>query len=369
MIKYATNEELNKDTKENNKKIENYQNNTFIKKVNPIYTFENFIVGKSNKLAYYSAFAVANFKETNKAMPLFIYGPVGVGKTHLVNAIFNYINTNFTNKKVLYTSGQEFIYEFVKALQNRKILEFKTKFQNINILIIDDLQLIASAVNSQVEFLNIIDNLIQDGKQIIVCADKSAYKLDNIQEQIKSRLGCGLVIEMDLPDYELRVEILKAKALERKIKLSNEVINFLAYNLITSVREIEGALNKILTYKKAYNNIIKVSDIKVILQDLINQNKKIICINEIINYTAQYFYIRVEDILSNHKCARFSKPRQIAIYAIKELTKENLKKIALIFNKKDHTSILYAIRNLNELKKQDSKIEKDIVNIINYFKY
>ncbi len=339
------------------------------KKPNLYYTFTNFVIGNSNQMAYYSAFAIATLTSNINfgcKTPLFLYGRAGLGKTHLLYAILNYVEMNLQDKQVLYISVQEFMHGFIKSLKNKTSLEFRDQFKKVDILIIDDIQFISNKDTMQAELFNLIDNVIENGQQLIICADKSPIHLNNLQDCIKSRLSWGLVVDIQPPEHQLKLDILRLKLSEAKQILTDEILEFLASNINSSVRELESALNKILAYQTLHKKTMTLKNVKDIMKDL-DYSVKVITSNDITSHVASHYGISMEELTSTIKSPKFARPRQIAMYIIKQLTKLSLLEIAKIFNKSDHTGVVHALKAVQKMIEQDHNLKDEIERIINFF--
>ena len=341
--------------------------------LNPNYTFENYVVGTSNKFAYTAALLVA--ENPGKAYnPLFLYGSSGLGKTHLMHAIGNYI-VKESNKKVLYVTSEKFKDDFRDIYRKNKdnnnfdnIDYFKEKYRNIDVLIIDDIQFLANATQSQQEFFNTFNELHQSGKQIIISSDRSPEDLKLLEERLRTRFSCGLSVNIYPPDYDLRMQILKKKlsAHELAVPIDDDVLQFIANNCTSDVRKLEGALNRLFAYKIMFNNIEKI-DLDFATEALkghlnsygyIKNN-----IQKIQSVVADYYKINVEDMKSKKRTNNIAFPRQIAMYLSRNLTNESLTRIGVEFGGKDHTTIMHACDKIDKEIKKDSNLEQ-IINKI-----
>lgn len=332
------------------------------------YKFDNFVVGESNQLAYRSAKAIAESNLVQpQSNPLFLYGGVGLGKTHLMNSIAWCINRQNNNKKVVYLSAERFMYSFIKALRNKDLIKFKEQFQTIDTLMIDDIQFICNKESTQEEFFHAFNSLINNGRQLIISADRAPNELLGIQDRLKSRLGWGLVIDIHHSDYELRLNILKAKLTQLKLSIADEVIEFLAAKITSNIRELEGALNKVIAHSTLMNKVISIENTKIILADLLKSNEQIISIEEIQKLVAARYNIKVIDMLSNKRLRSLARPRQIAMYLTQMLTSKSLVEIGRKFGNKDHTTVIHAIKKIESLCITDHKFNNDIKALIRIF--
>ena len=331
---------------------------------NSKYSFDNFMVGESNELAYTAARKIAI--QSSHYNPLFIYGGVGMGKTHLLNAIGLEIGNK---KKVMFISAERFMYHFIRSLKNKEMVKFKDFFRRVNVFIIDDIQFVSGKEAMQEEFFHTFNALMEIGSQIIISSDRSPSNLDRIQERIISRLSGGLVIDIQAPDLNLRIKILKNKFDEIKnnfnesCDLSNEVINFLASEIKTSIREMVGALNRVLAFSKINNKSPSVYDCKRILKDFINYNNQSINIESIQNTVASYFNLSMQEMLSQRRSRSLARPRQIAMYLSKQYTTNSLPDIGRKFSNRDHTTVIHAVKKIQELIDKDNEVKQNIIEI------
>lgn len=343
----------------NGKLIESYSSS-----VDERFTFDNFVIGNSNQLAYEAARSVAELDKLDKVKPfsnpLFIYGRVGLGKTHLMHAIANHIKNNDSNRKVVYLSAEKFMYEFVKALRNKDIMNFKEQFRSVDMLMIDDVQFICGKDSTQEEFFHTFNALIDSNKQIVLSCDRSPTDLDDIEDRVKSRLGWGLVIDIHSTDYELRLGILYAKCEQLNLDLSSEVIELLASRINTNVRELEGALNKVIAYSNYMHKKIDTNLVQTILRDLFRASDKSASIEEIQKYVAEFYNIKFTDMSSSKRLRSVARPRQIAMYLSKTLTVKSLNEIGKKFGGKDHTTVLHAVKTIEKMLESDKELQGDL---------
>lgn len=323
------------------------------------YTFENFVVGKPNELAYAAALRVAE-SPTPQFNPLFLYGGVGLGKTHLMHAIAWKIRQNHPNRKVIYLSAEKFMYQFVRALRFKDTVAFKEQFRAVDVLMIDDVQFISGKETTQEEFFHTFNALVDKNHQVIVSADKSPSDLENMEERLKSRLGWGLVADIHPTTYELRLGILQAKAALIDAKIPKEVLEFLAFKISSNIRELEGALNRILAHANLVGRSISLDTTQEVLRDLLRSNDQRVTIEEIQKRVAEYFNIKMSDMVSNRRMQNIARPRQVAMYIAKILTSKSLPEIGRKFGGRDHTTILHAVRKVQELSAEDFDFANDI---------
>jgi len=327
--------------------------------LDPRFTFENFVVGKPNELAFAAAQRVA---EADKVTfnPLFLYGGVGLGKTHLMHAIGWKIKLRSPERKVIYLSAEKFMYQFVRALRYKDTSAFKEQFRSIDILMIDDVQFISGKDNTQEEFFHTFNALVEQNRQIVISADKSPSDLDGVQERLKSRLGCGLVADIHPTTYELRLGILMEKAKKRGAEIPDKVLEFLSHRIISNVREMEGALNRLVAHATLVGTSITVETAQIVLQDLLKSNNKRITIEEIQKKVADHFNIRLTDMHSPRRSRSVARPRQVAMYLAKSITSRSLPEIGRKFGGRDHTTVMHAVKKIEELKQQDNNFSEDI---------
>jgi chromosomal replication initiator protein len=329
--------------------------------LDPRFTFDNFVVGTPNELAYTAARAISESKiAIAESNPLFLYGGVGLGKTHLMNAIAWHIKTHNPGRKVIYMSAEKFMYQFVRALRNKDIMSFKDQFRSVDVLMIDDIQFICGKDSTQEEFFHTFNVLIDNNRQIVISCDRSPSDLDNIEDRIKSRLGWGLVADVHSTTYELRLGILQSKIEQMNIRIPKDVIEFLARKITSNVRELEGALNKVIAHSSLIGKQISVESTQEILKDLLKSNLKVIGIEEIQKKIAEKYNLKVSDLSSERRMRNIARPRQIAMYLSKQLTTKSLVEIGRSFGKKDHTTVIHAIRKVEELFKIDKSLEEEI---------
>ncbi len=325
------------------------------------FTFDNFVVGPPNQLAHAAAVSVAESKNiATESNPLFLYGGVGLGKTHLMQAIAFHIRKNDPNRKVIYMSAEKFMYQFVNALRNKDIMSFKEQFRSVDVLMIDDIQFICGKDSTQEEFFHTFNALIDNNRQMVISCDRSPSDLDNIENRIKSRLGWGLVVDVHSTTYELRLGILQSKVEQIKTHVPNEVLEFLAFKITSNVRELEGALNKVIAHSTLVGKEINLENTQEILSDLLRSNERVITIEEIKRKISERFNIKLSDLSSTRRMRSIARPRQIAMYLAKELTSKSLVEIGKHFNKKDHTTTRHAVKQIEKLKEEDSEIREEI---------
>lgn len=333
--------------------------------LDPRFTFDAFVVGKSNELAHAAARRVAETTDVT-FNPLFLYGGVGLGKTHLMHAIAWEIRTRHPERKVLYLSAEKFMYQFVRALRFKDTMAFKQQFRSVDVLMIDDVQFISGKDSTQEEFFHTFNALIDHNRQVIISADRSPSDLEGIEERIRSRLGWGLAADIHPTDYELRLGILQAKAEEviarngPPIDIPPLVLEFLAHRIVSNVRELEGALKRVCAYASLVGRPITLDMAQEVLRDLLRCNDRKITIEEIQRRVAEYFNVRMADMLSARRARAVARPRQIAMYLSKQLTTRSLPEIGRKFGGRDHTTVIHAVRKIDELRQSDSGLGEDV---------
>lgn len=325
------------------------------------FTFDNFVVGGPNELAYAASRAVAESSSAvSESNPLFLYGGVGLGKTHLMHAIAWYIKHTNPARKVIYMSAEKFMYQFVKALRNKDVMSFKEEFRSVDVLMIDDIQFICGKDSTQEEFFHTFNALIDNNRQMVISCDRSPSDLDNIEDRIKSRLGWGLVADVHSTTYELRLGILESKLEQMNIHIPKNVIEFLAAKITSNVRELEGALNKVIAHSTLVGKEITLENTQNILRDLLRSNEKIITIEDIQKKVAQRYNIKFSDMSSPLRVRTIARPRQLAMYLSKTLTPKSLTDIGKKFGKKDHTTVMHAIKKVEELCETDIEFREEV---------
>jgi len=327
--------------------------------LDPKFTFDNFIVGKPNELAYAAAQRVAQ-SEVVSFNPLFLYGGVGLGKTHLMHAVAWNIKKRNPKKNVVYLTAEKFMYQFIKALRFKNIMSFKEQFRSVDVLMIDDVQFIIGKDNTQEEFFHTFNTLIDKKRQIIISADKSPADLDGLEDRLKSRLGWGLVADIHPLTYELRLGILQAKAEQKSLQLKQVVMEFLANKITNNVREMEGALNRLAVHASIQDSEISVDLVKDVLKDLLRTNSRKITIDEIQKKVVEHYNIKLSDMHSPRRSRSVARPRQVAMYLAKSITTRSLPEIGRKFGGRDHTTVIHAIKTIEEIMVNDPNLAEDI---------
>ena len=333
-------------------------------------SFENFVIGESNKLAFEASKKVS--EKISHYNPFYLYSGVGMGKTHLLNAIGLKLKED---KKVTFISAERFMYQFVKSIKSNEMVKFKENFRNTDVLIIDDIQFMNGKEAMQEEFFHTFNSLIEKGSQIILSADRPPNKLVKIQERIKSRFSGGLVVDIQSPEHDLRLKILKTKVDElnimynEKLKLSEETLKFISNEIRNSIRELVGALNRVASFSRIYNRVPNLNEIKIILKDLLNVNETKITIDNIQTLVCKYFKISKNEMLSSRRSRYLVRPRQVAIYLSKILTTKSLPEIGREFSNRDHTTVIHSVKTIEKLKTDNNEISNGISYLKNQILY
>ncbi|GGD71869.1 chromosomal replication initiator protein DnaA [Lacimicrobium alkaliphilum] len=331
--------------------------------INRTYTFDNFVEGKSNQLARAAATQVAD-NPGGAYNPLFIYGGTGLGKTHLLHAVGNGLLARNRDATVVYMHSERFVQDMVKALQNNAIEEFKRYYRSVDALLIDDIQFFAKKDRSQEEFFHTFNALLEGNQQIILTSDRYPKEIDGVEDRLKSRFGWGLTIAIEPPELETRVAILMRKALENRIQLPDEVAFFIAKRLRSNVRELEGALNRVIANANFTGRPITIDFVREALRDLLALQEKLVTIDNIQKTVAEYYKIKVADVLSKRRSRSVARPRQVAMALAKELTNHSLPEIGDAFGGRDHTTVLHACRKIAQLREESHDIKEDYQNLI-----
>ena len=331
--------------------------------LNPNLSFENFITGKSNNVAFLSAKKITS--ELSRYNPLFIYGGVGLGKTHLINAIGLALKDT---SNVMFISAERFMYQFIKSIKKNEMVNFKDFFRKANVFIIDDIQFIRGKEGLQEEFFHTFNSLFDKSAQIIISSDRPPNRLDRVQDRIKSRLSGGLVVDIGVPDYDLKLNILKKKINEFQNSfheypnLSEDIIDYMAREPNLNIRELIGIFNRVVAFSKMNKKPLNVNDCKIILKDVHNNNK-VISIDKIQNVTSNFFSINLQEMLSQRRSRPLARPRQIAMYLAKKLTTRSLPEIGRKFANRDHTTVIHAVKTIEKLSQDNSLMKKNIEEI------
>lgn len=331
--------------------------------LNPNFTFDNFVEGKSNQLARAASLQVAN-NPGSAYNPLFLYGGVGLGKTHLMHAVGNQILKHKPNAKIIYLHSERFVADMVKALQTNTMEEFKRYYRTVDALFIDDIQFFAGKDRTQEEFFHTFNTLLEGQQQMILTCDRYPKEISGLEERLKSRFGWGLTVAIEPPELETRVAILMSKADQAKIVLSHEIAFFIAKRIRSNVRELEGALRRVIANAHFTGSEITIDFVKEALKDLISLQDKLITIENIQKTVAEYYKIKLSDLTSNRRNRSLARPRQLAMALAKELTNHSLPEIGKAFNGRDHTTVLHACRKIKELLAADTSLEEDYTNLL-----
>lgn len=336
---------------------------------NPDFTFESFVEGKSNQLARAAGMQIGD-KPGVTYNPLFIYGGVGLGKTHLMHAVGNRILHSNPNAQVLYMHSESFVAEMVKALQHGTIDEFKRRMRSVNALLIDDVQFFAGKERSQEEFFHTFNALFECQQQIILTSDRFPKEVDGLEDRLKSRFGWGLTVAVEPPDFETRVAILKAKSLQLfSVELPNDVAYLIGKGVRHNIRELEGALRRLFANAQFTGEEITVEFARKALSDILANSETVVSIERIQKAVAEYYKVRVNDLLSSRRNRTIARPRQVAMTLAKELTDHSLPEIGDKFGGRDHTTVLYATRRIKELREQDQRVNEDYNNLLKTLSY
>ncbi len=345
---------------------------TFIQynRIDPNKNFDNFIVGSSNSLACEASKKVT--ESTSSYNPLYLYSGVGMGKTHLLNAIGLKLKSS---KKVMFISAERFMYHFVKSIKSNEMMKFKDYFRNTDVLLIDDIQFMNGKEALQEEFFHTFSTLLDKGSQVVITADRPPNKLSRIQERIKSRFSGGLVVDIQNPDLALRTEIIKNKLLELNVfngtdvTVSDEVQKFICTEIKSSIRELVGALNRIVSFSRIYNRVPNLSETRIILKDLLNIYENKVTIDNIQTIVCKYFKISKNEMLSSRRSRYLVRPRQTAIYLAKMLTSKSLPEIGRCFSNRDHTTVIHSVKTIEKLRKEDNELNVKIDTLKNKILY
>jgi len=335
--------------------------------LNPKYTFNSFVVGSNNRLAHAASLAVAE-TPSRAYNPLFIYGGVGLGKTHLLHAVGHYVIAHNISERVVYLSSEKFTNQFINSIRDNKTVDFRNKYRNIDILLIDDIQFLAGKEQTQEEFFHTFNALHENSKQIVISSDRPPKEIPKLEDRLRSRFEWGLITDIHSPDLETRIAILRKKSQNEGIFIPDEILTFIAQKIETNIRELEGALVRIIAYASLEDKQISLEFAKESLKDLLSKNKKTqINVDIIMNTTASYFKISAQEIKSRRRPQKISLPRQIAMYLCRELTDCSLLKIGEAFGGKDHSTVIHAHRKIaGDLLNDEDLLQsvKDIKNLI-----
>jgi len=332
--------------------------------LDPRFTFENFVVGKPNELAHAAARRVAESCASPVRVvpfnPLFLYGGVGLGKTHLMHAVAWHVRKHACGRKVIYLSAEKFMYQFIRALRFKSTMDFKEEFRSVDLLMIDDVQFISGKDSTQEEFFHTFNALVDQNRQIVISADKSPSDLEGLEERMRSRLGWGLVADLHPTTYELRLGILQSKAEQTNRRIPQKVMEFLAHKITSNVRELEGALNRIVANMELVGREITLESAQEELRDLLRSHERRVTIDEIQRRVAEHFNIKLAEMTSDRRARVVARPRQVAMYLAKQLTTRSLPEIGRKFGGRDHTTVMHAMRKIEELTLTDPVLAEDV---------
>ena len=325
------------------------------------FTFEGFVVGKPNEFAYACARRVAERPSSPGFNPLFLYGGVGLGKTHLMHAIAWELTDRTTAPvSVAYMSAEKFMYRFIAAIRSQSTMEFKENLRSVDVLMIDDLQFLIGKDNTQEEFFHTFNYLVEQGKQIVVSADKSPSDLNGLEHRLRTRLGCGMVADLHSTTYELRISILEAKAARAGVGVPGKVLEFLAHKITSNVRELEGALNRLVAHANLFGRAVTLESTHEVLHDILKAHDRKVTIEEIQKKVAEHYSIRLTDMSSARRARAVARPRQVAMYLAKQLTSRSLPEIGRKFGNRDHTTVMHAVSRVTELMERDGNFAEDV---------
>jgi chromosomal replication initiator protein len=328
------------------------------------FNFENFVVGKPNELAHAAARRVAEACVDPVRLvpfnPLFLYGGVGLGKTHLMHAVAWHVRKHAVSRKVIYLSAEKFMYQFIRALRFKSTMDFKEQFRSVDLLMIDDVQFISGKDSTQEELFHTFNALVDQNRQIVISADKSPSDLEGLEERMRSRLGWGLVADLHPTTYELRLGILELKAEQSGVQIPRKVMEFLAHKITSNIRELEGALNRIVANMQLVGRPITLESAQEELRDLLRSHERRVTVDEIQRRVAEHFNIRLGEMTSDRRARAVARPRQVAMYLSKQLTTRSLPEIGRKFGGRDHTTVIHAVRKIEELKQTDPALAEDV---------
>lgn len=327
--------------------------------LNPHYTFDSFVTGKSNEFAYAAAKRIA---ESDDILynPFLLYGGVGLGKTHLMHGIAWFIQKNYPQRRVLYISSEKFVFQFIRSLRDKKTIDFKETFRSVDVLMIDDIQFIAGKEATQEEFFHTLNALMDMRKQVVLTADRSPHEMDNVEDRLRSRLSSGLITEIHRPNLETRIAILERKAEERGITLPRDVALFLADRIASNVRELEGALNRLVAHTQLTRQSITLDNTQDLLKDIFQAYGRQVTLDQIQMKVAEHFHIKLQDMHSNRRTKDVARPRQVAMYLAKQLTSKSYPEIGKAFGGRDHTTVMHAVKTVDALRAKDPSIAEDL---------
>ncbi len=327
--------------------------------IDPRFTFDAFVVGKPNEFAHACARRVAEAPASTGFNPLFLYGGVGLGKTHLMHAIGLELRRR-GNVSVTYMSAEKFMYRFISAIRSQSTIEFKEQLRSVDVLMVDDLQFLIGKDNTQEEFFHTFNALVDAGKQIVVSADKSPSDLSGLEDRLRTRLGCGMVADIHATTFELRLSILQAKADRSGVSIPSRVLDFLAHKITSNVRELEGALNRLIAHANLFGRPVDFDSTQDVLHDILKAHERRVTIEEIQRKVAEHWNIRLSDMSSARRARAVARPRQVAMYLAKQLTSRSLPEIGRKFGNRDHTTVMHAVGRITELMQRDVSFAEDV---------
>ena len=329
--------------------------------LDPRFKFENFVVAKPNELAYAAAARVAESAEASPSFnPLFLYSGVGLGKTHLMHAIAWESHKRHPKRKVIYLSAEKFMNQFVAALRRKDTMSFKERFRSADVLMVDDIQFMSGKESTQEEFFHTLNALVEEGRQVVLSADKSPSDLDGVKERLRSRMSWGVVADIHPSNYELRLGILQTRRDATSVEVPDKVLEFLAHKITTNIRELEGAFNRITAHAMLVGRTVTVDMAREVLADLLRASNRLISIEDIQRRVSSHYNIRTNDMFSNRRAAAIARPRQIAMYLAKDLTSLSYPAIGRSFGGRDHTTVMHAVKKIEQLIAEDSHLSSDI---------
>ena len=328
--------------------------------LDPRFSFDSFVVGKPNEFAHACARRVAERPSSPGFNPLFLYGGVGLGKTHLMHAIGLELARGERTVTVAYMSAEKFMYRFIAAIRSQSTMEFKEQLRSVDVLMIDDLQFLIGKDNTQEEFFHTFNALVDAGKQIVVSADKSPSDLSGLEDRLRTRLGCGMVADLHATTFELRISILEAKAAASGVAVPPKVLEFLAHKITTNVRELEGALNRLIAHANLFGRPVTLEATQEVLHDILKAHDRRVTIEEIQRKVAEHWNIRLTDMSSARRARAVARPRQVAMFLAKQLTSRSLPEIGRKFGNRDHTTVMHAVSRVAELMERDTAFAEDV---------
>jgi chromosomal replication initiator protein len=329
--------------------------------LDPRFTFDSFVVGKPNEFAYACARRVAEQPASPGFNPLFLYGGVGLGKTHLMHAMgIELTRAGRPHPSVAYMSAEKFMYRFIQAIRANSTIDFKDQLRSVDVLMIDDLQFLVGKDNTQEEFFHTFNALVDAGKQIVVSADKSPSEISGLGDRLRTRLGCGMVADLHATTFELRISILEAKATRAQCAVPGKVMEFLAHKITTNVRELEGALNRLIAHANLFNRPVTMETAQEVLHDVLRAHDRKVTIDEIQKRVAEHYHMRLGDMSSARRARAVARPRQVAMYLAKQLTSRSLPEIGKRFGNRDHTTVMHAVSRVTELIGTDAGFAEDV---------